>query len=61
MTLKTYNRRLEQTLFALGVSFLSCEKDDEGMTYWVYRNDEKTSQIFRWFREATESRRKAGW
>ena len=61
MTLKTYNRKLEQTLFALGVTFLSCDKDDEGMTYWTYRNDDKTAQIFRWFREATELRRKAGW
>jgi len=60
-TLKTYNRKLEQTLFNLGVTFLSCDKDDEGMTYWTYVNNEKNNQIFGWFREATENRRKAGW
>lgn len=60
-TLKTYNRKLEQTLFNLGVTFLSCEKDDEDMTYWVYANNDKTRQIFGWFKEATDKRRKAGW
>ena len=61
MTIKTYNRRLEQALFALGVHYLSCDKDEEGMTYWTYRKDEKTEQIVKWFREANENRRKAGW
>lgn len=61
MTLKTYNRRLEQALFTLGVTFLSCDKDDEGMTYWTYPRTEKTEQIFSWFKEANKNRRKAGW
>lgn len=61
MTLKTYNRRLEQALFTLGIQFLSCDKDDDGMTYWTYSRNEKTEQIFRWFKEANENRRKAGW
>ena len=61
MVLKTYNRRLEQALFSLGVHFLSCDKDDEGMTYWTYQKNEKTETIFGWFREANENRRKAGW
>ena len=60
-TLRTYNRKLEQTLFNLGVTFLSCDKDDEGMTYWTYSNNEKTATIFGWFKEATDKRRKAGW
>lgn len=61
MTLKTYNRRLEQALFTLGVTFLSCDKDEDGMTYWTYTRTEKTVQIFAWFKEANENRRKAGW
>jgi hypothetical protein len=60
-TLRTYNRKLEQTLFHLGVTFLSCDKDDEGMTYWTYPNNEKVKQIFDWFKEANTKRRKAGW
>ena len=60
-TLKTYSRKLEQTLYSLGVTYLSWDKDEDGMTYWTYRNDEKTAIIFRWFKEANENRRKAGW
>lgn len=60
-TIKVYNRRLEQALFSLGVHFLSCDKDDEGMTYWTYPRTEKTVQIVAWFKEAAENRRKAGW
>jgi len=60
-TIRVYNRRLEQALFSLGVSFLSCDKDDEGMTFWTYTNNEKTEQIIKWFKEANENRRKAGW
>ena len=60
-TLKTYNRRLEQALFTLGVTFLSCDKDEDGMTYWTYTKNDKTEMIFGWFKEANENRRKAGW
>ena len=60
-TVKVYNRRLEQALFSLGVTFLSCDKDDEGMTFWTYTRDEKTEQIIKWFKEANENRRKVGW
>ena len=61
MTLKTYNRRLEQALFTLGVTFLSCDKDEDGMTYWTYPKNDNTEMIFGWFKEANENRRKAGW
>lgn len=60
-TLITRNRKLEQTLFNLGITWLSCDKDDEGMTVWTYFNTEKTRQIFEWFKEASAKRRKAGW
>lgn len=60
-TLITRNRKLEQTLFNLGVSWLSCDKDEEGMTYWTYSNTEKTQQIFEWFKDAAAKRRKEEW
>lgn len=60
-TIKVYNRKLEQVLYYLGITFLSCDKDDEGMTVWTYRNDEKTAQIVQMFKDATENRRKVGW
>lgn len=60
-TIRVYNRRLEQVLYYLGITFLSCDKDEEGMTVWTYKNDEKTLQIVKMFKDATENRRKAGW
>lgn len=60
-TIKTMNRKLEQTLFNLGVTFLSCDKNDDGMTVWTYPNTEKVRLIFQWFRESAERREKAGW
>ena len=60
-TIRTMNRRLEQTLWALGVHHLSWEKDADGMTVWIYPDNEKVRQIMAWFREAGENRRKAGW
>lgn len=60
-TIKVYNRKLEQVLYYLGITFLSCDKDEEGMTVWTYKNDEKTLQIVKMFKDATENRRKAGW
>ena len=60
-TIRTRNRRLEQVLFSLGVHHLSWEKDEDGMTVWVYPNNEKVQQIISWFKEANEDRRKAGW
>ena len=60
-TIKVYNRKLEQVLYYLGITFLSCDKDDEGMTVWTYKNDEKTAQSVQMFKDATENRRKVGW
>ena len=60
-TIKVYNRRLEQALFYMGVDYLSCDKDDEGMTYWTYPRNSKTEQIVSWFKEATETRKRNGW
>ena len=60
-TITVYNRKLEQVLYYLGITFLSCDKDEEGMTVWTYKNDEKTAQIVKMFKDATENRRKVGW
>lgn len=60
-TIRTCNRKLEQILFALGVHHLSWEKNEDGMTVWIYPNTEKVRQIFDWFREATEKRENGGW
>ena len=60
-TITTMNRKLEQTLWALGVHHLSWHKTEDGMTEWVYPNTEKVQQIFAWFREANEKRTKGGW
>ena len=60
-TLRTMNRKLEQTLYALGVHHLSWEKNEDGMTVWIYPNNDKVRQIMEWFREANEQRAKGGW
>ena len=41
-TIETRNRKLEQTLFNLGVHHLSWKKDIDGYTVWVYPNNDST-------------------
>ena len=60
-TIKTRNRKLEQILFSLGEHHLSWEKDEDGLTVWIYPNTEKVRQIMAWFKEATDRRTKGGW
>ncbi len=60
-TIRTMNRKLEQVLFDLGVHHIACEKNEDGMTVWVYPNTEKVKQIIEWFREAKEKRSRMGW
>ena len=60
-TIKTRNRKLEQVLFALGEHHLAYDKDEDGMTVWVYPNTEKVRQIVEWFKNANERRTKGGW
>ena len=60
-TIRTRNRKLEQVLFSLGEHHLSWEKDEEGLTVWIYPNTEKVRQIMDWFREANDNKRKVGW
>ena len=60
-TIKTMNRKLEQTLFSLGVTYISCDKNEDGMTVWTYPNTEKVQTIFKWFREASDRRERMDW
>lgn len=60
-TIRTRNRKLEQILFDLGVHHLDWEKDEEGLTVWIYPNTDKVQQIMRWFRDANDNRKKVGW
>lgn len=41
----TKSRKLEQFFYAHGVTFLSCHKDDEGMTVWTYEDNEENRRI----------------
>jgi hypothetical protein len=61
VTLRTRNRKLEQTLFNLGVTYLDWEKDEDGLTVWIYPNTEKVKTIMTWFTEANRRRVKGGW
>ena len=60
-TIRTRNRKLEQVLFALGVHHLGWEKDEDGMTVWIYPNNNKVQQIMAWFKEANDKRTNGGW
>lgn len=60
-TIRTRNRKLEQILFSLGEHHLGWEKDDDGMTVWIYPNTEKVRQIIAWFKDANDKRIKGGW
>ena len=44
-TITTKSRKLEQFFFAHGVDFVSCNKDEEGMTVWEYENNEENQRI----------------
>lgn len=60
-TIRTRNRKLEQVLFALGEHHLGWEKDEDGMTVWIYPNSPKVQQIMAWFKDAQDRRVKGGW
>jgi len=44
-TITTRNRKLEQFYYAHGVDFISCSKDEDGMTTWVYPRTPETEKI----------------
>lgn len=49
-TITTRSRKLEQFFYAHGVCFLSCDKDEDGMTVWTYENTEENRRISEEFR-----------
>ena len=49
-TITTKSRKLEQFFYAHGVTFLSCSKDDEGMTVWTYEDNEENRRIVEEFK-----------
>lgn len=49
-TITTKSRRLEQFFYAHGIDYLSCTKDEEGMTIWVYPRNEETVRIVEEFK-----------
>lgn len=51
-TITTKSRRLEQFFYAHGVNFISCDKDDEGMTVWTYESNEENQRIVAEFKLA---------
>lgn len=55
-TINIRNRRLEQFLYAHGIDFISCNKDDEDMTIWTYENTEEVKRIMKEFTLANERR-----
>ena len=57
VTIRIRNRKLEQTLFNLGEWFIGTERDEDGMTVWIYPNKEKVRTIIKWFRESAEKNR----
>lgn len=57
-TVKVYNRRLEQVLYYLGQKWISQDKTDQGMSYWVYPKTDKVLAIVKWFNESAAKHEK---
>ena len=49
-TITVKSRKLEQFLYAHGVDFLSCSKDEEGMTVWHYQRNAENIRIIEEFK-----------
>ena len=52
----TRSRKLEQFFYAHGVDFLSCGKDEEGMTIWTYEGTEENYNIVEAFKRGIARR-----
>jgi len=59
-TITTKSRKLEQFFYAHGITFLSCHKDEEGMTVWEYENNEENRRIVAEFKLGLERLAKKG-
>lgn len=49
-TITTRSRKLEQFFYAHGVLFLTCGKDDDGMTIWTYEDNDENRHIMEEFK-----------
>jgi hypothetical protein len=56
----TRSRKLEQFFFLHGIDFISCTKDDDGMTVWTYERTTETEHILNEFHLAQNRRDKKG-
>jgi len=59
-TITTRNRKLEQFIFLHGIDYVSCGKDEDGMTVWRYECTEEILWIVKEFKQAQERRMKKG-
>lgn len=48
---QTRNRRLEQFLYIHDIRFVSCIKDHEGMTVWLYEPTPELNSVVKEWRE----------
>lgn len=56
LTTTIRSRKLEQFLYAHGIDFIACDKDDEGMTIWTYELTDEVSRVIKEFCTALERR-----
>ena len=52
----TRSRKLEQFFYAHGIDFLSCDKDEEGMTIWTYEGTPENLRIVEVFKRGIARR-----
>ena len=50
-TFRTTNRTIEQFLYLHGIQHVSQGKDEYGMTYWDYPNNEEVQHVVGEYRE----------
>lgn len=56
-TFETNNRRLEQFLFIHDIRFSEWYKNDDGLTTWVYPDNNETREVVKEFRKLDARRR----
>ena len=56
VTIRIYNRKLEQVLYYLGFDWLDCGKE-YGQTYWIFPRTENVMDIIEMFTDSYNKRR----
>jgi len=59
-TIITSSRKLEQFFYLHGINFIRQEKDEDGMTVWVYERTPENIRILEEFHLAVVRRMKKG-